>query len=250
METLILAAGYGSRLSEAFSSKPLASVRGISLIEISIRQAVAAGSTGIVVVTGHEADQVELGLAALQPRIGIPIRCVRLDDWSRPNGYSVIAGAEVIDGDYLLVMADHILSTSILAGLFDSASPQRGVTLAIDRAVNGPLVDPDDATWVKLDHLQRIKAIGKHLTDYDAVDCGAFLATGELADAIRVAIVGGAAGSLSDGMQVLADRGRAAVHDIGNAWWIDVDDLHAHRLAEAHVVNHLGQLFEPERTAA
>lgn len=250
METLIIAAGFGSRLSEAFSSKPLATVRGIPLIEISIRQAVAAGSTGIVVVLGHEADRVEQALVALQPRIGVPIRSVRLDDWSRPNGYSVIAGAEVIDGDYLLVMADHILTKPILTGLQSSAAADRGVTLAIDRRVSGPLVDPDDATWVKIDNRQRIKAIGKHLTEFDAVDCGAFLATSELADAIRAAIANGAAGSLSDGMQVLSDRGRAAVHDIGSAWWIDVDDIHSHRLAEARVADHLGALFDPERQAA
>ena len=34
-------------------------------------------------------------------------------------------------------------------------------------------------------------------------------------------------------MQVLADRGRAATMEIDGAWWMDVDDPHAHALAEA-----------------
>lgn len=243
MDTLIIAAGYGSRLSGTFKSKPLASINGVALIEIAIRQALKAGSTGIVVVTGHEAQALELALSAISARLDVPIRCVRLEDWSRPNGYSVVAGAEIIEGDYLLVMADHILSVPILSGLLRSRNAGCGVTLAIDRAVNSELVDPDDATWVKLDQTQRIAAIGKHLTDYDAVDCGAFLATSELSDAIRSAIATGAAGSLSDGMQVLANKGRAAVFDIGTAWWIDVDDPASHRLAEAQAPQHLGDLF-------
>ncbi|MEM1194994.1 MAG: NTP transferase domain-containing protein [Pseudomonadota bacterium] len=243
MDTLIIAAGYGSRLSGSFKSKPLASINGVALIEIAIRQALKAGSTGIVVVTGHEAQALEHALSSMSARLDVSIRCVRLADWSRPNGYSVVAGAEIIEGDYLLVMADHILSVPILSGLLRSGSNDRGVTLAIDRAVTGQRVDPDDATWVKLDHSKRITAIGKHLSDYDAVDCGAFLATNELSDAIQSAIASGAAGSLSDGMQVLADKGRAAAFDIGNAWWIDVDDPPAHRLAETQAPQHLGDIF-------
>lgn len=107
------------------------------------------------------------------------------------------------------------------------------MTLAVDYRCDNPLVDPDDATWVKLDERGFIRAIGKTIPEYDAVDCGAFLATPELADAIRAAIAEGKAGSLSEGMQRLADAGRAATLDIGTAWWLDVDDPRAHELAEA-----------------
>ncbi|MEE4289305.1 MAG: NTP transferase domain-containing protein [Erythrobacter sp.] len=249
METLIIAAGYGTRLAPVSGSKPLAPVCGIPLIEIGIRQAMAAGSDSIIVVTGHEAEALETALAAIGQRLRVSIRCVRLADWSRPNGYSVLAGAELIEGDFLLVMADHILSTPILAGLARCGAPDRGVTLAIDRRVDSPLVDPDDATWVRLDSHQRISAIGKHVAPYDAVDCGAFLATRELPAAIAEAISEGLAGSLSDGMQRLADRGRAAVLDIGDAWWIDVDDPRAHALAEAQAPLHLPALFAGEEVA-
>jgi choline kinase len=157
--------------------------------------------------------------------------------WSTPNGHSVVAGAERIarmgGGDYLLMMADHVFAPGILGRLAKQGTKSRGVTLAIDRRLDNPLIDPADATWVKTDADGRIEAIGKTLTDYDAVDCGAFLATPELAAAIRAAIAGGAAGSLSEGMQRLADAGRAATMDIGDAWWIDVDDPRAHAIAEA-----------------
>jgi choline kinase len=233
MDALIIAAGYGSRLAELSPSKPLTPICGMPLIEIGVRQAMVAGITRVVVVTGHRAAEVEAFLASLADRLAIPIEAERLDDWSRPNGWSVLAGAARIAGDHLLVMADHLFEASILADLLEGGSPDRGVTLAIDRRVEGPRIDPDDATWVRCDERGFITAIGKTIAPYHAVDCGAFLATPELAGAIRTAIAEGAAGSLSDGMQRLADAGRAATMDIRGGWWIDVDDPRAHTLAEA-----------------
>jgi choline kinase len=89
----------------------------------------------------------------------------------------------------------------------------------------------------------RIRAIGKTIAPYDAVDCGAFLATHELAGAIRAAIESGVPGSLSDGMQRLADQGRAAVMDIGSAWWLDVDEPRFHAIAETEAPAHLPEIF-------
>ncbi|MFC4293822.1 NTP transferase domain-containing protein [Novosphingobium tardum] len=232
-DALIIAAGYGTRIAGISASKPLTPVAGVPLIERGIAQAAAAGISRVVVVTGHRAEELEAFLAALAPRIAIEIVAERLADWSMPNGRSVIAGAARISGDYLLMMADHLFERSILERLRGEGAPDRGVTLAVDRRLDNPLVDPDDATWVRLGEGGRISAIGKSLTQYDAVDCGAFLATPELARAIEAAIADGAAGSLSDGMQRLADAGRAATMEIAGAWWLDVDDPHFHAIAEA-----------------
>ncbi|MET0179011.1 MAG: NTP transferase domain-containing protein [Novosphingobium sp.] len=233
MDALILAAGYGSRLAALSPSKPLTPVCGVPLIEIGVRQAVAAGVSRVVVITGHEADAVEAFLGGLALRLGLPIHAERLDDWSRPNGWSVLAGARRIAGNYLLLMADHMFETALLARLLEEAPSGHGVTLAIDRRCDSPLIDPDDATWVRTGPKGEIVAIGKAIAPRDAVDCGAFLATPELAAAIAAAIAAGAAGSLSDGMQRLAERRRAMTLDIGEAWWLDVDDPRAHALAEA-----------------
>lgn len=243
MDALIIAAGYGSRLADLSPSKPLTPVAGVPLIEIGVRQAMQAGVTRVVVVTGHKADLVETFLADLSLRAGIPIVPVRLSDWSTPNGHSVMAGATRCDGNYLLMMADHMFEAEILAQLIEQDHPDRGVTLAIDRRTDSPLVDPDDATWVRLGDEDRIVAIGKTIAPYDAVDCGAFLATPELALAIRDAIAAGKPGSLSDGMQRLADAGRAGTMDIGDAWWMDVDDPRAHALAEELAPWHLAHTF-------
>ena len=232
MDALIIAAGYGTRLRELSESKPLTPVGGVPLLELGVRQAAAAGVERVVVVTGHQAVEIEKFLPGLSQRIGIPVVSERVLHWSTPNGYSVMAGAAKISGDYLLMMADHIFEAGILDRLARQGTRSRGVTLAIDRRLDNPLIDPEDATWVKTDADGRIEAIGKTIPEYDAVDCGAFLATPELAAAIQAAIADGKSGSLSDGMQRLADAGRAATMDIGDAWWIDVDDPRAHAIAE------------------
>lgn len=241
MDALIIAAGYGSRLASLSPSKPLTPVCEVPIIELSIRQAMLAGVTRVVVVTGHEAERLEMFLADLSLRLGIAIVPVRLSDWSTPNGHSVIAGATRCEGNYLLMMADHLFDVEILSRLITEARDDCGLTLAIDRRIDSPLIDPEDATWVKVDDHGLIRAIGKTISVYDAVDCGAFLATPELAPAIRAAIASGKAGSLSEGVQVLAEYNRAATLDIDDAWWIDIDDPHYHALAEETALWHFAQ---------
>lgn len=243
MDALIIAAGFGSRLRDISDSKPMTPVAGVPLLELGVRQARAAGAGRVVVVTGHEAERLESALPALADRAGIPVVAERVDDWSRPNGWSVLAGADAIAGEYLLMMSDHIFSAPILTGLARQGGADRGVTLAVDRRCDNPLVDPDDATWVRRDERGFIRAIGKTIEEYDAVDCGAFLCTPELAEAIREAIAGGQAGSLSEGMQRLAERGRAATWEIGGAWWLDVDDPRAHQLAEQQAPVELAEIY-------
>jgi 1L-myo-inositol 1-phosphate cytidylyltransferase len=243
MDALIIAAGFGSRLREVSESKPLTPIAGIPLLELGVRQAKAAGVQRVVVVTGYQAELIEAFLPELSERVGIPVVAEQIADWSTPNGFSVMAGAARIDGDFLLLMSDHIFSASILTRLAQQGGADRGVTLAIDRHTVSELVDPDDATWVQTGDRGFIAAIGKTIAPFNAVDCGAFLATQELPAAIAAAIAEGKSGSLSDGMQRLADSGRAATFDIGTAWWIDVDDPAMLDLAEAQTPQELPEIY-------
>jgi len=232
MNALILAAGFGSRLAARPAPKPLVEVAGRSLLEWSVHQAASVGIRHAVVVTGHRADEIEARLPGISYRTGVTIEACRLADWSRPNGHSVLAGAGRISGNYLLMMADHLFSAGLLEALVAGMHRAGGAALAVDRNVTGPAIDPDDATWVRQRANGRIAAIGKHLNRYDTVDCGAFIATPDLAAAIAGAVADGAAGSLSEGMQRLADRGAADTVDVTGQWWIDVDEPQMLSLAE------------------
>jgi 1L-myo-inositol 1-phosphate cytidylyltransferase len=243
MDVVILAAGFGSRLASLGEPKPLVPIMGVPLVELSIMQAAAAGFTRFVVVTGHRSADVERALLSIANRTGLTIEACTVDDWSRPNGHSVLAGSSRTAGNYLLLMADHVFAPAILEVLAAQMSLAAGTLLAIDRNIAGPTIDADDATYVKLDAARRIVSIGKGLSNPDAVDCGAFVATPDLAAGIRKAIASGAAGSLSDGMQWLADRGLASALDVTGHWWIDVDDPHMHSVAQAGVQVHLPAMF-------
>ena len=253
MDALILAAGYGSRLRDVAPSKPLARLHGVSLLELSLRQLAAVGVTRAIVTTGYRAAEVEAVLPAIAARTGIEIAARRVAAPDKPNGHSVLAGSADFDGPFLLVMADHLFSTAVLRTLVANAPDGFDAVVAIDKRVASPLVDPSDATWVTLDRRGALERIGKGLDRYDAVDCGAFVATPALPRAIAATIRGGREGSLSDGMQHLADRGRAGAVDIGDAWWMDVDDEKTWRLASVHGPRHLAALrprSEPRRQMA
>jgi choline kinase len=224
MNCLIIAAGHGSRLRAISPSKPLTPVAGVPLIEHVIRAAAAGGAGPFTVVTGHEAERVEAFLATLD----LSIATVRVADWDLPNGHSVLAGAAAIHGDYLLTMSDHLFDPAIVRALI--AAPPAPLTLAVDRDLAGPLLDMDDATKVETGDGGAIVRIGKSLARFDAIDTGLFRATPALADAI-----GAGGGSLSEGVQRLADRGRATTCDITGLFWLDVDDPAALAKAESAV---------------
>ncbi len=231
MKALIVAAGFGSRLREVSPSKPLTPVAGVPLIERVIAAARAGGATGFVIVTGHEAERVETFLAALDPAIV----CLRTPDWSLANGHSVLTGATHLRSEpHLLMMADHLFDPAIVAALI--AAPAAPLRLAVDRRLDNPRVDLDDVTRVRTDG-DAIVAIGKHLREYDAFDCGVFVVDGAFHDALRRSIAAGGQGSISAGVEALAKSGGAQTLTIRDHWWIDVDDPAALAMAESDIAD-------------
>jgi 1L-myo-inositol 1-phosphate cytidylyltransferase len=233
MNCVILAAGLGTRLRGVSQSKPLTPLAGAPLIEHVVRRAAAGGASRFVVVTGHEAARVEEALDGIGERLGVGIEWVRVADWTRPNGYSALAGSERVDAPYLLMMADHLFDPEIVRRLVAGAGDTADVVLAVDAHPGGEMIDLDDATKVAVAPDGRIERIGKELESYNAIDTGVFVAGPGLAQAIMEDIAGGGPGSLSAGVQRLADAGRARTVDIGRARWIDVDDARMLALAEA-----------------
>jgi choline kinase len=154
-------------------------------------------------------------------------------DWDRPNGFSVLAGAEAIRGPFLLLMSDHLFDPEIPWRLLRDAPAAAGLTLAVDRNLESPWLDMEDATKVEVANDGRIVRIGKTLAEFNAIDTGIFLATPALAEAIRAEVDSGGGGSLSEGVQRLAGQGTAASVDSGGHPWIDVDDPTSFAAAEA-----------------
>ena len=83
---------------------------------------------------------------------------------------------------------------------------------------------------------ERITAIGKNLTDYDAVDTGVFACSPALFAALEASVRNGDC-SLSDGIQALAQRRVMRALEMGETEWADIDTPealhHAETLIEA-----------------
>ena len=229
---LIVAAGQGTRLRQIAPLKPLAEVVGVPLIERVIDNALEAGATEFVVVTGYEGDRLEGFLQALAARRGLDIKCVRNEKWTASNGLSVLAGEPLLGDRFALLMSDHLFDPTILRDLAAHDTEDGGVTLAIDRRLSNPLVNLDDVTQVDLGAGGKIRRIGKQIGRYNAFDTGLFMATPALFEAIRQDIAAGGSGGISGGMQILANQGLASTFDIADRFWLDVDDAIAFEHAE------------------
>lgn len=233
MRAVIVAAGQGSRLREVASPKPLVQVRGTPLIAHVIDGALAAGVNEFIVVTGYEAAKLECFLDELAGARDVKLRCVRNPDFLSPNGLSVVAAAPFVEERFLLLMADHLFDPSIIRDLVTGSPREAELVLAVDRRLNNPLVDLDDVTRVEVAEDGRIRRIGKALATYNAFDTGIFLASPGLIGAVREDVAEGGGGSISEGVLRLAARGLAATYDIGDRFWIDIDDAAALTRAES-----------------
>jgi choline kinase len=220
---VILAAGRGSRLAgEESLPKPLARVGGQPIVWRVLESFARIGVGEAIVVLGFRGDEVRRGIESGEP--GLTVRFVDNPRWRLANGLSVLAARDAVAGrSFFLSMADHVFEPALLQSLARAAIPREGLILAVDRKLD-QIFDMDDATKVRTAD-ERIAEIGKQLTRFDAVDTGLFACSPGLFSALERAAAGNAEGdcSLSDGVTALAESGLAAVHDIGDVTWQDVD---------------------------
>ncbi len=241
MKCLIIAAGKGSRLSNETLPKPLVPLCGLSLIERVILTASNCGLDDFCVVTGYDGDRVRSFLDNFANRRNIKITHIINDEWEKENGISVLKAKGLIKENFILLMCDHIFDETILRGLMTERISHNEVLLCIDRNMqNNTLFDVDEMTKVFLKE-DRILDIGKDLERYDAYDTGIFLCSPAIFGAIEESLHRGDS-TLSGGMRVLARKGRARGFDIGNTYWIDVDDAKALKRAEKLLY---GKLIKP-----
>jgi myo-inositol-1-phosphate synthase len=231
-KAVVIAAGQGSRLRSIAASKPLAELVGVPMIERVAETALMSGIDELVVVTGYEGEKLEGFLDSFADRRGLKLTHVRNDDWTKPNGLSVLAAEPLVGERFVLLMCDHLFDPTILRDLLHQPMGEDEVVLAVDRRLDNRLVQANDVTRVDVSEDGRIVSIGKDLEKFSAYDTGIFLASRALFAAIHEEIEAGGAGSISGGMQRLADKGKARVFDIGARFWIDVDDTLAFEQAE------------------
>jgi choline kinase len=229
-ECLILAAGNGSRMRSVSGTrpKPLIEFRGEPLLEQIVRRASCAGIERFTITVGYRSDLIRqwFDQCSLDH---ISVQFVENGDYHKQNGISALKARDAIDGNFLLLMADHIFEPRTARQLMDQPLAAGEVILAVDSRVNG-IFDLDDATKVRRDGAH-IVDIGKEISHYDALDTGMFLCTPELFKTLESAVTNGDC-SLSDGMRRLAAQRRFRAFEIDDADWQDVDTPEALAYAE------------------
>jgi choline kinase/phosphatidylglycerophosphate synthase len=223
MKCLVIAAGRGARLADRGECKPLTPLLGVPLIERSLLTASRAGLTEFCVVTGYNGQQVRHFLDDLATRRGLDIQHVVNDQWEQGNGLSVLKAKDHLKENFVLLMADHLIDTVLLARLRQWQIGEDEVCLAVDTNRENPLVRPGDVTKVEIED-EKVVRIGKTLQQCDAFDTGSFLCSPAVFAALEQSIAERGDSSLSGGIQVLAGQGKVSTFDVQGSFWIDVDD--------------------------
>jgi molybdenum cofactor cytidylyltransferase len=124
---IILAAGRSTRMGGP--NKLLAELGGKTLVRIVAEQALASKASEVIVVTGHQADQVEKSLAGLQ------LKFVRNPDFAEGLAGSVKAGIsavpEAADAAVVLLGDMPLIDARLIDRLIEAFAPDRGGLIAV-----------------------------------------------------------------------------------------------------------------------
>ena len=231
MTCLILAAGRGTRLARHSDSKPLTPLLGVPLIERVMLTAREAGATDFFVVTGYNGEKVRRFLDHFALREDIRIAHIKNDEWEKESGVSVFKAKPFISENFILLMCDHLFDAPILARIQHEILAPGELILAVDGNIRDCRnADPDDVKRVQVVN-GKIVNIGKNISRYNAFDTGIFFCTTAVFEALEENINEGEC-SFDAAVLTMADRKKARAFDIGDSWWIDVDDERALGKAE------------------
>lgn len=219
---LILAAGQGSRqgCTQAGLPKPLLPVRGRALILRALDTLVRTGCDQAVVVVRDGEHRIRRFVEEIYDG-PLDIRFVGNPHIELQNGVSVLSARRFLPEEFVLTMADHVFERAVPQLLANHLLSLGEACLVVDSKVE-KILDIEDATKVSVTS-GRITDIGKTLSQFNAVDCGLFIAGTSLFEALERIYQRAGDVSLSDGARVLAKDGRMEALDLGAGRWLDVD---------------------------
>ena len=124
---IILAAGRSTRMGGP--NKLLAELGGKALVRIVAEQALASKARDVIVVTGHQAEQVEKALH------GLNVKFVRNPDFAEGLASSVKAGVAAVaddaDGAVICLGDMPLISANLIDRLIEAFAPDRGNLIVI-----------------------------------------------------------------------------------------------------------------------
>ena len=220
---VILAAGNGDRFHiPTHDSKLLQPLLGRPILLRTLEAAHEAGIRTVTVVLGYQAERVR-ALVETGAVAGLTIDFVVNPEWHLENGVSALAARDSVGAErFALLMGDHVFEPPVLQRMLRLDVDGDESLLAIDARPATP-EQAEEATKVRR-HGSRIVAIGKDLTEFDALDTGIFVFSRVLFEALQAARALGDT-TLSGGVRQLAARGLMRGMEIGDAMWCDIDTV-------------------------
>jgi choline kinase len=223
LKGVILAAGSGRRLSfhNGWRPKLLLPVAGRAIIDYTLEAFCRVGITDLTIVIGYRGDVLK-GWVGDGSQKGLRIQYVYNPDYQLGNALSLYAARSLMENEpFLLSMADHMISPSLLArllGIQESAN-----ALAVDFTSSSSQIE--EATRVLVSDDGLVTHIGKELLPWNGIDAGAFRLTPVIFEAISD-ILGEkrAEYELSRAITCMIDRGHPLLAcDISGCFWQDID---------------------------
>lgn len=222
-KAVILAAGNGDRFhNPTHESKLLQPLLGRPILLRTLEAAFDAGIRTATVVVGYQAGRVrELVERGAPARMDVSFALN--PEWRLENGVSALAARASVGQDrFALLMGDHVFEPPVLQRMLRREVAGDESLLAVDARPATP-EQAEEATKVRREG-SRIVAIGKDLTEYDALDTGVFVFSPVVFDALAYARAQ-ADTTLSGGVRRLAAQGLMRAVEIGDATWCDIDTL-------------------------
>lgn len=240
---LIIAAGQGTRLHSITNGepKPLIPLLGLLLIERVMLSVIESGVDDFIIVIGYLGDKIKAKLGD-GSKYGAKITYIENEEWHKGNGISVLKAKELFSKNnherFFLLMSDHIFESKVLENLKKMNIEKDKCILVVDKSPK-EYIDLDEATKVKIENGYILK-IGKNLDDYNGIDCGIFLLTPSIFEALEESGKNGDE-TLSGGIRILGKNGKVRPLDIKDHLWIDVDTENDYLEAKKILVKRLIQ---------
>ena len=232
MRAVLLAAGEGKRLRPySHRPKPLVPLLGLPLITRNILTLKQCGIKEFVIITGHRSREIKSHLGT-GDGLRVKISYIHNDRWKLGNGTSACSfrAAHRPGEKFILMMADHIFPPDAVKAFIAAAQEIDAdeILLAADKQL-GTVYDLAECTKIKA-RQDRALQLGKDLPRFNAVDCGLFVGSGALLDALADAAARKQY-ALTDAVNILARQRRVKLHFIGDSW-VDVDDEASYKHGE------------------
>ena len=225
VQALILAAGKATRMrpySEEVPKSLFELAPGLTVMDLLLWLLEELGVSKVVVVTRKRfKDQFER-------RYGNRVVLALVEEGDFGNLYSMSVGMDLVEGDFLLLMSDHIMELDVLKRLIKGKG-DKAITLCLDRNPNWEKLKEGLKVVVREG---RVEDAGKQAPPYYGIDTGAFYCKPQAKELVRrVLREKGRKAKVEDLLREAIKEGEVGYVDVTGLKWMDIDT--PEELAEA-----------------